>query len=304
MRNKMGKQKGNTSTREVIDEPRKDAPATSRLQRIGKSVLWLGTFWIGAYGYFFQIYDSSKNRIENRASIVISQNMIGRAAATQISVQMKEPMWYFPFIAFWKERNEDVVLQMRAFLEGKKKELSGKNLSGSILDSGDFSEADLSQAKLEKATFIGADMHKADLSFTNLQTTNFEGANLEEVNFHKSKVDWHALSKENFRGSVFFEDTIKDVKFDSTNLDLCHFKQCTFVNVIFENTSLEQTNFIGSKFENTIFKNCNLANANIRQVKIDRTDFTNSNLNGAYRDSIDSEIPGWTLSDEFRLQRK
>jgi uncharacterized protein YjbI with pentapeptide repeats len=301
---KIPKNKNSNSLRDSKDDPATIEPSRIlSFQKIGKYVVWLGSFWVGAYGYFFQIYDSSKNRVENRATIVITQNLIGRAAATQVSEQMKEPMWYFPFTAFWKERNEDVVLQIRAYLEGKKLELTGVNLSGASLDSSNLAQGNLNQTKLENTTFVGADLTGADLSYSDLLKTNFRGAKLESVNFHKSKVDWSALSKENIRGAIFFEDTIQNVEFTKTSLDLCHFERCVFINVRFDSTSLEQSYLIGSKFINSSFKNCNLANANLRQVKLDHTDLENTNFGGAYRDSVDAEIIGWSKDQEFRLNQ-
>ncbi len=58
-----------------------------------------------------------------------------------------------------------------------------------------------------------------------------------------------------------------NIKFQSSNITNCNYKNALFKGIDFCNCNLKNSTFIGASFENVIFMNCNLKGADFTGAK-------------------------------------
>jgi uncharacterized protein YjbI with pentapeptide repeats len=98
------------------------------------------------------------------------------------------------------------------------KRLKGANFSESKLSGAFFDDADLAAARFAGATSNEGFFRHADLSGANLTEVNFFQTELDDTLFLDAILDRAILKQCNFRRTVFYRSSLRDVKLDDSNL--------------------------------------------------------------------------------------
>ena len=130
-------------------------------------VLWVSAIYITAYGVADQRYENRLGRIEARASLVMAQivaspHSVGSVASAQAMTRPRPPDRFSLcsiFSSLWgeEERDQPIVMALRAAVVNHKDKLNRRDLSGA-----DLRGADLREANLRGANLKGADLRRAD----------------------------------------------------------------------------------------------------------------------------------------------
>lgn len=286
---------------------RKFVPEKSKRGGVNKvyptGILWFLGGWSAVYGLMYQFHDSSRSKIENRASIIISSQQINKAAETQNWEQNLEPKWWFPFSSLWREKNEGVIVELKEFIRNRRTELSNANLRNAKLDSIDLSSAKMDMAKLDGADFTDSKLEGISYTYGDLRYAKITGTSFKGSDLSCTKIPWNTIDLSEIQGSNLKYDTIKNVRFGRIELQGTRFINCVFDGDRFDSTGLTVTWFHSCVFRNCVFNKADLnlsdmAGATFEKSSLDSTDFST-----VYRDSLDSRIPGYKRGQESRLIR-
>ena len=266
--------------------------------------IWIVGTWLAFYGFEYQLYESSKSNLDNRASIVSSLGIINEVGATQHQRQVKKPDWYCPFKSFLTETNDNVILNLKYLVKNNKKELDSTNLANSILDGIDLSGASMANAKVNQSSLRFCNFNKSNCRWVNFKLADVTGATFFDCDLRGAKFDWSKINLGQMKGSHLEADTLINVTAKNLN-----FERIRFTDVEFSNSNFSGSNFSNCQFENTWFKNSNLTGAIFSGVNLGGIYFQNTSVSSIdftyalwYGDSL--KFPGWTIDENHRMKRK
>jgi uncharacterized protein YjbI with pentapeptide repeats len=261
-------------------------------------VIWIIGIWSAVYGITFQLYENSRQKIENRATIIISRHTYEILGKVQNMTQNKEPNWINPFRGFFREKNSDVIYDLKTFVAQEKLGLDGAQLNGAILDSLDFNGARMDSVKLFNSNISYSNFFRAEMRWSDLRFTNVNNANSVEADLRGTRLPWEKVSIEKLKGSKLASDTINGLAFVGHNLT-----GTSFENIYFNSVDFIDMNFTSSRFGNCVFYRCSFKNVVITNSRMPRTVFRDSDIKeldftGIYRSGEDEKIPGWKFGVE------
>lgn len=237
-------------------------------------VLWIIGVWSAIYGVVFQLHETSKSKIENKAAIVSSLGSINRVGFVQHMRQYSEPSWLFPFSScFFLQTNEDVIEEMKALVEKSKTKLDDVDLSGAILNN-----MNLSNAKMHNINLENSDLSNTNLSWAMLASSKFKNTKVENTDFTGTdlrgvKFPWKQANLKKIQSASFSDDTIFNVTLDSLNLT-----KTQFVNMVFVDCKFDKIDLSSSKLENCLFVNSVIKNTSFRSASFGNLKFQNTVL--------------------------
>lgn len=80
---------------------------------------------------------------------------------------------------------------------------------------------------------------------------------------------------------IYKDASFENVRYHSSNITKCNFKNTKLLGVEFTNCNLKSTSFKNATLRDVIFFNCNLRNADFEGVKYDNVIFISTNLSSA-----------------------
>ena len=288
--------------RKFLPDPESD----EKKRRPSSLLLWSIGIYTALYGLASQRYENRLDRIENRASIIISQagsnpRALERIAAAQkLTLPAKHP----EFIPRFREGlsatfsiplsfilppvpHDETVEELKLLVVANRDRLEGLNLSGIDLENTQFphDEIKLTGANLSRANFRGADLTNADLTRANLSGTNFRGADLTNAD----------LTRANLTGAVLPRD-LSNVTLVAANLSSLNLKAIDLPG------DLSGTDLRGAKLSGA-----DLHSADLRGADLSGADMTDTYLTGAYLHKADLSVADLTgailLGDQDYMAR-
>ena len=247
--------------------------------------LWVIGIYAATFGIASQIYENHLDRLENRATILITALLnkeTGRLATLQVEKIKEieipvEPIFIDPPTIFnsligvttFHKPTIDRLNEAEALLD---KDLAEKDLSNS-----NFMGANLEGANLERANLEGANFFRANLKGARLERANLFRAKLEEANLYKSNLKATNLKEANLKKAYLFRANLEGANLQAANLKEGNLFKANLYEANFKLADLEKANLEKTDVIVANFKAAHLFRANLEEANLFR-----ANLSGAY----------------------
>lgn len=274
--------------------PEKD----SKDKKYPTGILWMIGIWVSGYGLMYQFYDSSKSKLSNITGMIIADHLINKVAETQHWEQNKEPSLKWPLRALGREKNQEVITQLKYFIQRENKALTGANLKNAFLDSINLTGGVLDSAQLEGADLSFSKLDSVSFQHSDLRKSKTVGISIKGSDLSFTRLNWKEIEIKNIRGSTFNLDTIKGIYFGNEDLAYTKFTNCVFSHTKFEKTNLAYTWFKNCEFINCVLIRPNLYLSDMEGAKFFNTPTDSADFTTVHRIEKDSYIKGYKISIE------